>query len=220
MIGLVLCGGKSSRMGRDKSRLWVQFQHGADPLEARVRQSSILKEFCSNVYFSCSREQQVAPDQEGGEFSALYDHVDLIHLGIGGPALGVLSAHLEFPQESLLVLACDMLGVQPSDVRRLVEEASLARGQVTSAVFRGGEAIGPAIEPLLSWWSAEGLHEFLKEALGSANAAERRRVSLFRFLMRQIKSGHCHMLEPEAPRNFSPFNTPESFLKQGLVIVG
>src|SRR4051812_47661865 len=50
--GLVLAGGKSERMGRDKTRInW----HGK---EQCYYISDLLKPFCSEVFISCRHEQQ------------------------------------------------------------------------------------------------------------------------------------------------------------------
>ncbi len=110
MIGLVLCGGQSSRMGADKGLLPLDKGNWA---LAAAEKISIL-EF--PVFFSVSTTQYET-------YSGIFDVRSLITdddtLMLKGPLCGVLSAHLRFPEEDLLVLACDMPLMNVSVLKQL-----------------------------------------------------------------------------------------------------
>jgi molybdopterin-guanine dinucleotide biosynthesis protein A len=101
--GLVLAGGRSVRMGNDKSTInWFG-------KEQRYYMADLLKGYCQDVYISCRADQQ----QEITEgYSTLPDtFTDL------GPFGAILSAFREKPDEAWLIVACDMplLGTETFD---------------------------------------------------------------------------------------------------------
>jgi len=92
--GLVLAGGKSLRMGYDKSSIeW----HGK---EQRYYMADLLKQYCDEVFISCRADQQNEVDSY---YKTLPDtFVDL------GPYGAILSAFREKPDAAWLVVACDL----------------------------------------------------------------------------------------------------------------
>jgi molybdenum cofactor guanylyltransferase len=99
MQGIVLCGGQSSRMGTDKGLILTEAQTW---VQQAVNKLSALN---LPVKISVSEKQYK-------DYSELFSASDLITddklLVVKGPLLGVLSAHLQMPNEDLFVLACDM----------------------------------------------------------------------------------------------------------------
>lgn len=93
--GLVLCGGKSVRMGRDKA--WITYHK--EPQYAHV--AGMMSPFCKNVFISCNAAQKALITQlhQAIEDSATFADA--------GPLTGVLSAFEQLPGSSLLVLGCD-----------------------------------------------------------------------------------------------------------------
>ncbi len=111
MIGLILCGGQSTRMGRDKALLktvsditWVQ---------TAVNKFITLK---FPVLISISQEQF---DNYSDLFSTSELVLDDNLLLLKGPLLGLLSTHLQYPDEDLFVLACDMPLMEPPILKEL-----------------------------------------------------------------------------------------------------
>ncbi len=92
--GLVLAGGLSTRMGRDKGLLDY---HGA---AQREYAAGLLARYCREVYLSCRPGQEPEP---GGRFPFLPD----TFTGLG-PKGGILSALRHGPDAAWLVLACDL----------------------------------------------------------------------------------------------------------------
>lgn len=112
MIGLVLCGGQSLRMGADKGLLQLDKSNWALTAAEKIS----LLEF--PVFFSVNAAQYET-------YSKVFDSRFLITdddvLKLKGPLCGVLSAHLRFPKEDLLVLACDMLMMDVSVLKQLTD---------------------------------------------------------------------------------------------------
>lgn len=100
MLGVILCGGQSLRMGADKGlmnyddKIWAQL--AADKL------SSID---ISCVFSINTAQQQIYTTYFGQEKLV----IDQPNLHIHGPLLGVLSAHLLDEEEDLFLLACDLI---------------------------------------------------------------------------------------------------------------
>ncbi|RYU94560.1 NTP transferase domain-containing protein [Emticicia agri] len=126
MNGLILIGGKSSRMGTDKSLLNY---HG---LSQREYLFQLLSKFCSDVYFSSRQEQ------------GLSENV-IIDTLANGPASGVLSAFEYNPETAWLVLACDMPLVSEEALEILVRHRN--PGKMATA-FYNPEINAP--EPLIT----------------------------------------------------------------------
>jgi len=103
--GVVLAGGRSRRMGRDKARLRLG---GETLVEGAVRR---LAAVCPQVVIA-----------DGGRgLLAAYASVDD---GPGrGPAAGILGAARRCPGRDLLVLACDLPAVPVALLRRLAGQA-------------------------------------------------------------------------------------------------
>ena len=104
MLGVILCGGQSSRMGSDKGLLKLEANTWA--------QTAIDKMTTLNIPVKISVNSKQFPD-----YAAVFPSTDLITddamLPLKGPLLGVLSSHLKFPDEDLFILACDMPLMEP-----------------------------------------------------------------------------------------------------------
>lgn len=129
--GLILAGGKSSRMGRDKS-LMVIHQH-----PQREHLFNLLKHFCTEVYLSCKDESGVPPG-----LNPIADRFQ-----IDSPLNGILSAFVRDPQSAWLTVAVDMPFVDAITIRELMTQRD--SGKVASC-FRDSDGHKP--EPLLTLW--------------------------------------------------------------------
>jgi molybdopterin-guanine dinucleotide biosynthesis protein A len=100
MIGVVLCGGKSSRMGSDKGLLKSDDRTWAQVAADKLSRLGFPIKISIN-------QQQLNQYAEVFPLASLV--VDDPALSIGGPLSGVINTHLAFPHDDLFVLACDML---------------------------------------------------------------------------------------------------------------
>lgn len=108
MNALILIGGKSSRMGTDKSLLNY---HGKPQREYLF---DLAKKYCSEVYFSCRIEQQFSGN-------TIIDKYEL------GPVGGILSAFDYQPNTAWLVVACDMPLIDENSFQTLINHRNKAK---------------------------------------------------------------------------------------------
>jgi len=98
MLGIILCGGKSSRMGSDKGLLKLEAKTWAQTAFDK------LAELNFPIVISVNKKQLT-------DYASVFNATELISddpsLSIHGPLSGVLSVHLQHPAEDLMILACD-----------------------------------------------------------------------------------------------------------------
>ena len=95
VYGLVLAGGRSKRMQRDKATLPYA---GRTQLERAV---DLIEPFVERVFVS------VRPDQTGDPLRARF--AQIVDSGeVAGPIAGIVAAQARHPQVAWLVLACDL----------------------------------------------------------------------------------------------------------------
>jgi molybdopterin-guanine dinucleotide biosynthesis protein A len=129
--GLVLAGGNSVRMGRDKGLLTY---HGK---EQREYVYELLASICDKVYVSCNAEQS-----GGIGLPKIEDQF----LGLG-PLGGILSAFQHSPDNAWLTVACDLPFVSAVTLRYLLEHRNPAK---MATAFMDSEGKFP--EPLITIW--------------------------------------------------------------------
>ena len=110
IYGLVLAGGESRRMGRDKALL---VRDGHSQL-AHI--AALLESITEQVYVSSRQEQQ--DDPERSRFENIVDRYEGI-----GPIAGILSAMDTHPNADWLVVACDLPNIDEPTLSFLIENA-------------------------------------------------------------------------------------------------
>ncbi|MFI5195618.1 MAG: NTP transferase domain-containing protein [Chitinophagales bacterium] len=147
LYGLVLAGGKSKRMGFDKSAIqW----HGK---EQRYYMADLLASICTEVFISCRPEQQNKIDPQ---YKTLIDTYTM-----PGPYAAILSAFKENPNVAWLVVACDLPLLDLDTLQYLIQHRDTASIATT---FKSPFDSLP--EPLITIWepaSYTALLAFLSE---------------------------------------------------------
>ena len=143
MLGIILCGGQSLRMGSDKGLL---------KLESRTwAQTAIDKMAALTIPVKISVNKQQYP-----EYAEVFSADDLIAdnetLELRGPLLGLLSCHLECPDEDLFILACDMPLMEPSILIHLYNKYQQSPNADAYVFTNDNER-----EPLCGIYTAKGL---------------------------------------------------------------
>ncbi len=133
LYGLVLAGGKSVRMGHDKS---IMQWHGK---EQRYYMADLLGKVCGEVFISCREEQQTQID---GSYQLLVDS----YSG-AGPLIGILSAFKSNPNVAWLVTACDLPLLDLSTLQYLIQNRDSSSIATT---FQSPHDGFP--EPLITIW--------------------------------------------------------------------
>lgn len=106
LCGLVLAGGESRRMGRDKAALTVD---GRSLLERAV---ALVDEVCEKTYVSV---RHATTEGDRGRYAQIEDR----HGGVG-PADGIVSALLSHTTTGWLVVACDLPRLSVTTLAALV----------------------------------------------------------------------------------------------------
>ena len=143
MLGVILCGGQSTRMGRDKGLIKLHANTWAQTAVDKIASLHLdtrlsVNAFQYNDYLSVFTETQLIKDNDT--------------LQVKGPLAGVLSVHAQYPGEDLFVLACDMPlmeAVMLNELLSLYREHPAADAYIYT---NDGEP-----EPLCAIYSAKGL---------------------------------------------------------------
>jgi molybdenum cofactor guanylyltransferase len=131
--GLVLCGGKSSRMGNDKSML----QYYEKPQRYHVY--DMLLPFCEKVFISCNAEQvnSIAGGYGFIEDNALY--------GDNGPMAALLTSFSKYPAKDLLLIGCDYPFLTAGDLQLFSTHCK----NIPAAFYNEADDV---YEPMLAWY--------------------------------------------------------------------
>ncbi|TXN35739.1 NTP transferase domain-containing protein [Flagellimonas hymeniacidonis] len=140
IYGLVLAGGKSTRMGSDKGLLSY---HGIPQQEYLYK---LLENVCDSVFLSVRDEQHAAL---GSEFNFVIDKNEY-----KGPFNGILSAHSEYPEVAWLVLACDLPMIDLAALKQLSDSRNTDKLATSFASKMSGLP-----EPLITIWEPSGLQK-------------------------------------------------------------
>lgn len=95
LSGLAVCGGKSSRMGTDKSLLCYHKMPQRDVV------FQMLGNFCESSFISCNEEQGVDFVNNASILVDLRQFKDI------GPMAALLTAFERYPNNDLLIVGCD-----------------------------------------------------------------------------------------------------------------
>jgi molybdopterin-guanine dinucleotide biosynthesis protein A len=158
LLGLVLAGGQSRRMGTDKGRL----ESGA--VTETERSIGLLAPFCTSVRVSVRADQAALEPYR--RLPLVIDAGD-----VSGPAAGLLAAWSQHPDRALLVLAVDMLHVDEALLGELVSRRDAARA---ATAFRHPDGL---YEPLCTIWEPRAAPRVRQECQPGAPASLSRLLS-------------------------------------------
>ncbi|MGH2642656.1 MAG: NTP transferase domain-containing protein [Chitinophagaceae bacterium] len=177
--GLVLAGGKSKRMGKDKGLMkW----YGK---EQRYYVADLLKSYCEEVFISCRAEQEKEIDNH---YKTLTD--TFLNLG---PYGGILSALRSDRTKAWLVVACDLPLLDDHTIKYLVDNRNPASVATTFESPHDGLP-----EPLITIWEPQS-YQVLLDFLGRGYSCPRK------VLINSDKT----ILHPPFPKALMNVNTPE-----------
>ena len=145
VYGLVLTGGKSERMKRDKALI----NYKGRPHAAYIY--DILQKYCDQVYLSARKDQW-----NGTELQDLPSIEDKV--GIQGPIAGLLSAFAKHPEAHWIVVACDLIHFNEETVQTLLANY---KSTAIATAFKNSEKDFP--EPLCTLYTPKA-HAVFREA--------------------------------------------------------
>ncbi len=182
LYGLLLAGGRSTRMGRDKAALAYD---GRPQLE---RAMALLQRHVVRAFVSVRAEQAAEP------LRARYAQIADSHEGIG-PVAGLLAAQQRHPDVAWLVLACDLPLLDAATLAQLVRARAPGR---TATAYRSSHDGLP--EPLCAIYEPHS-HAALAAAIAAGRYCPRK------FLL----SADTQLLDEPNPRALDNINTPQEY---------
>jgi molybdopterin-guanine dinucleotide biosynthesis protein A len=191
LYGLVLAGGKSTRMKTDKS---ILHYHGKTQVEHAFE---LLQKYCDKVFVSNRKEQ--AELQGHNRAPQIHDHAEFSDIG---PVGGILSAMASYPKVSWLVLACDLPFVTPETLENLIKERDPAK---VATAYKSTYDQLP--EPLCAIWEAQSypwILKFIKQGVQCP-----RKILI---------NSDAKIIEPHQKNSLDNINDPEEY-KQALKVI-
>ena len=151
LYGLVLSGGKSTRMGADKGLIEYHDRPQREHLY------NLLSEVCDRTYISLRVDQEA---NKPSGFATITDENKF-----RGPFNGILSAHNLHPEVAWLVLACDLPLIDLIALKHLVSERDATKYATTFSA-----TVNPLPEPVCAIWEPKALQtaiNYLKAGNGT-----------------------------------------------------
>jgi molybdopterin-guanine dinucleotide biosynthesis protein A/molybdopterin converting factor small subunit len=182
LLGLVLAGGRSTRMHRDKAALLYA---GRSQLE---RAMELIAPHVTRAYVS------VRGDQSADPLRARFPQIPDTHQDLG-PIAGLLAAQARHPEAAWLVLACDLPLLDAATLRQLVRARAPER---VATAYRSSHDGLP--EPLCAIWEPRSAAP-LAAYVGGGRQCPRR------FLL----GADTQLLDEPKPHALDNINTPEEY---------
>ena len=189
VYGLVLSGGKSKRMGRDKALL------ERDGQSQLAYIATLLEEHVERVFVSTREDQQ--EEAERRQYDLVVDHYHDM-----GPLAGILSAMEDYPEVDWLVVACDLPNISGATLRELLDKRS---SQHPFTAYTSSHDGLP--EPLCAFYPASSLtliRQFADEGIHCPR----------KILIRS----DTHLLEQSDPASLDNVNTPHDLADSVLEV--
>jgi len=182
VYGLVLAGGRSTRMQRDKATLSY---HGRTQLEWAM---SLLEPHVERAFVSVRPEQNDDPIR--ARFAQIVDTRDNL-----GPIAGIMAAQARYPDVAWLVLACDLPFLDGETLEYLL--AARRPGSPATA-FRSSHDGLP--EPLCAIYEPSSQEGIAAHVAGGKQCPRK-------FLI----NANAHLVDEPDPRALDNINTPEEY---------
>jgi len=182
IYALVLAGGHSKRMQKDKAAL---VYHGRSQLEWAV---SFVKPHVERVFVS------VRPDQINDPVRSRFDQIVDTELNLG-PIAGIMAAQAKHPDVAWLVLACDLPFLDEGTLTTLIAARDPQR---LATAFRSSHDVLP--EPLCAIYEPASREAILAHVASGKNCPRK-------FLI----NSDVRLLDEPNPHALDNVNTPDEY---------
>jgi molybdenum cofactor guanylyltransferase len=182
IYALVLAGGRSTRMQRDKAALTY---HGRTQLEWAV---SLLQPHAQRVFVS------VRPDQTSDPVRARFEQIVDTHENLG-PIAGIMAAQAKYPQVAWLVVACDLPFLDNGTLATLIAARQPRR---LATAYRSSHDVLP--EPLCAIYEPASREPLLAHVANGKNCPRK-------FLI----NSDVHLMDEPNPHALDNVNTPDEY---------
>jgi len=186
--GLVLAGGKSTRMGKPKDQInW----HGK---EQRYYLADLLAPLCDKVYISCRADQSLDFDPSYLFLSDSFSDI--------GPLAGVLSAFRCNPAAAWIVIACDLPLLDSYSIELLIKSRNADK---FATAYQNPTDHLP--EPMITIWEPQS-YPILNDCLATGDTS----------LRRALINNDTFIIKPLKPEILLNVNTPDEQLKASEIL--
>lgn len=189
-IGIVLCGGSSSRMGNDKGLLKEEEVTWAE-LAAQKLVALQLPFFVSVNSQQVQTYAQIFSEEKLVVDNKLFD--------AKAPLFGLLSVHLQFPDADLFVLACDIKDMTTGLMTNLYKE--YGQGTQEAYVYQTGSKP----QPLCGIYTSSGLQKIYN----LFQAGKLKRYSMMHAL--EVMNTEYIAVNDDDLTAFNNYNSPDEF---------
>ncbi|HEY8404120.1 MAG TPA: NTP transferase domain-containing protein [Flavobacteriales bacterium] len=181
---LILTGGKSTRMGKDKAQI---AHHG-------VPQYQYLAEICKGLdldtFISCREDQQE-------QYTASGQKVIVDALNNQGPLGGIISAFMHYPDCAWLVLASDIPLLDKDVLNELIAQRDASKNATAFISAHDGFP-----EPLIAIWEPKAYMRIM-EFMAMGYDCPRK----------VLINTSTHLISPAEPHKLTNVNTPDELAK-------
>jgi len=147
LLGVILCGGESKRMGSDKGLIEKDGETWAG-LAARKLLSLPIP-----VVVSINEQQHELYSKLFSPDNLIIDSID-----IKGPLTGLLSVHEQYPERDIFLMACDLVDMDEATISNLIDQYKSA-SDFDFFVYQENFA-----EPFCAIYTSRGLKPVLEKA--------------------------------------------------------
>src|SRR5215204_807158 len=146
LLGVILCGGESKRMGSDKGLLEKDGQAWVKIIAEKLVSLNLPVVVSIN-------------EQQSESYTMLFSRDELIvdHIDIQGPLKGLLSVHQVYPDNDILLMACDIIDMDNRTLTHLID-------QYNSQDFEFFAYQENYAEPFCAIYTSRGLKPVLEKA--------------------------------------------------------
>ena len=191
LFGLVLAGGASTRMGRDKAALAY---HGRSQLEWTF---DLVSQLCTATFVSVRPDQRDEPTRAG--FPQIVDSQPGI-----GPIAGICAALQQHPKVAWLIVACDLPFITREVLTNLMERRD---SQSVATAYRSSHDGLP--EPLCAIWEPAAREGLLAHLAGGKQCPRK-------FLI----NANTRLLDLPDARALDNINTSDEFQDANAALAG
>ena len=188
LYGLILSGGKSRRMGRDKALL--KHNNGQTQLSFIT---DLVSQFTEKMFVSINSDQ--VQDDERSQFNQIIDNYKNI-----GPIAGILTALEKHPNVDWLIVACDLPNITQKTIKHLIDSRN---DKQSFTAYKNDHGNLP--EPMCAIYHAGSVHLIKKFVSNNVNCPRK--------ILLRSKTKLIEQLELNTLDNI---NTPES-LKESIL---
>jgi molybdopterin-guanine dinucleotide biosynthesis protein A len=183
LYGLVLAGGRSTRMRRDKAAL--EYHPGETQLDVAMK---LLEGRVARAFVSVRADQSSDPTRR--QYPHIVDRGD-----VEGPIAGISAALAEHPDTAYLVLACDLPFLDAATIDTLIAARDAAR---VATAFRSSHDGLP--EPLCAIYEPRALAAINAHIAAGRNCPRKFLISV-----------ETKLLDQRNPRSLDNVNTVEEY---------